>query len=155
MELDQKHNPPQKPITEIVRRMATGLDSVPNPPADPETISQLEQKLGQPLPPSYKEVLRELDGGTFFQTLELYGANPVNKMPDIESLMRIMRQKGLPPNLIPVGESVLTVCLDTSRPDTEQPEEYKITLWNKHSGLMKDDERTFERWLKDIADQYS
>jgi hypothetical protein len=144
----------KRPIHEVISMMKVGLDSKPNPPADPEHIANLEKELGTLLPPSYREVLATANGGTFFQNVELFGSTPSEEVTDIASITRLMRQKGLPPHLIPVANSVLTVCLDTTRPDTENPGELKITLWNAHSRMLQNDERTFAKWLQDLADQF-
>jgi hypothetical protein len=141
-------------IHEVISMMKVGLDSRPNPPANPEHIANLEKELETPLPPSYREVLGLANGGTFFQNVELFGSTPTDEVTDIASITRLMRQKGLPPHLIPVASSVLTVCLDTTRPDTQNPAEFKITLWNQTSRLSQNDERTFAKWLQDLADQF-
>lgn len=132
----------------------------PMPPADPQGMGEVEQRLGVKLPDAHKALLARSNGGhlegnalspgTDYSLRHLFSAGPVADpdVDDLESQARFYHHQAdfpLPETLLPIGEDEggNVVCLQTTDDDRG------ATYFWEHDAVADDD------GLTKIADSFS
>jgi hypothetical protein len=152
--------------TEIMRLMPyRDVGLVPNPRASQAAIARAEQRVGRPLPPSYREFLAHSDGWPrFFEGASLLGTASLGKrcyatlaqaacdaaetpVPDLGPPSRYRRTFE---QLIAFGIDMQATTLFAFNPSLVRADgEYEVIAWINEIGLRRD---SFEAFLEMVLE---
>jgi hypothetical protein len=116
-----------------------GMPVLPPGGASPGAIAAVERRLGQPLPPSYRELLAQHDGlPSFYQGASLLGARPLSRGTYLE-LARLCIETSPGAELVPfgvdgTGETIFAWDVSATARDGELP----VVVWMNEIGERVD-----------------
>lgn len=139
---------------------------VPNPGASLRKIKKAEERLGRPLPPSYRAFLSRHDGWPrFFEGASLLGTESLGK-PRYEELARAAFEAAETPvpylgppsrprtlSIIPFGIDAQATTLFAFNTDIVTPEgEYEVIAWVNEIGVRRADFSSFLELLLELSE---
>jgi hypothetical protein len=143
------------------------LGLIPNPAASQVAISRAEERLGRPLPPSYRAFLALHDGWPrFFDGASLLGTANLGHR-EYEDLARAAFEAAETPipdlgpprrprarNLIPFGADLEGTTLFAFNPAVVSPDgEYEVIAWVNELGVRQASFSAFLEWILDLGQQ--
>lgn len=143
------------------------LGLIPNPAASAVALAKVEQRLGRPLPPSYRAFLELHDGWPrFFDGASLLGTANLG-LRQYEDLARAVFEAAETPvpelgppsrprarTLIPFGADLEGTTLFAFNPAVTQPDgEYEIIAWINEIGVRQPTFRAFLEFILDLGQQ--
>lgn len=143
------------------------LGLIPNPAASDIALSRAEERLGRPLPPSYRAFLRLHDGWPrFFDGASLLGTANIGHR-QYEDLARAAFEAAETPipdlgpptrprarTLIPFGADLEGTTLFAFNPSVTGPDgEYEVIAWVNEIGVRQPSFTAFLEWVSDLAEQ--
>ena len=139
---------------------------VPNPGASLRKIKKAEERLGRPLPPSYRSFLSRHDGWPrFFEGATLLGTDALGK-PSYEELARAVFDAAETPvphlgppsrsrsiSIIPFGIDAQATTLFAFNTDVMTPDgEYEVIAWINEIGVRRDHFPSFLELLVELSE---
>jgi hypothetical protein len=139
---------------------------VPNPGASLRKIKKAEERLGRPLPPSYRAFLSRHDGWPrFFEGATLLGTESLGK-PNYEELARAAFEAAETPvphlgppsrprslSIIPFGIDAQATTLFAFNTDVMTADgEYEVIAWINEIGLRRDSFPSFLELLLELSE---
>ncbi len=143
------------------------LGLIPNPAASEVALSRVEERMGRPLPPSYRAFLRLHDGWPrFFDGASLLGTANIG-LRQYEDLARAVFEAAETPvpdlgpptrprarTLIPFGADLEGTTLFAFNPAVSGPDgEYEVIAWVNEIGVRQPSFAAFLDWILDLAEQ--
>lgn len=143
------------------------LGLIPNPAASEVAISRAEERLGRPLPPSYRAFLALHDGWPrFFDGASLLGTANLGHR-QYEDLARAAFEAAETPipdlgpptrprarNLIPFGADLEGTTLFAFNPDVVDADgELEVIAWVNELGVRQPSFGAFLEWILDLGQQ--
>ena len=143
------------------------LGLIPNPAASAVALAKVEQRLGRPLPPSYRAFLELHDGWPrFFDGASLLGTANLG-LRQYEDLARAVFEAAETPvpelgppsrprarTLIPFGADLEGTTLFAFNPAVTQPDgEYEVIAWINEIGVRQPTFRAFLEFMLDLGQQ--
>lgn len=143
------------------------LGLIPNPAASAVALAKVEQRLGRPLPPSYRAFLELHDGWPrFFDGASLLGTANLG-LRQYEDLARAVFEAAETPvpelgppsrprarTLIPFGADLEGTTLFAFNPAVTQPDgEYEVIAWINEIGVRQPTFRAFLEFILDLGQQ--
>jgi SMI1 / KNR4 family (SUKH-1) len=140
---------------------------IPNPAASEVAIARAEERMGRPLPPSYRDFLRLHDGWSrFFDGASLLGSANLGHR-QYEDLARAAFEAAETPvpdlgpptrprarALIPFGADLEGTTLFAFNPAVVSADgEYEVIAWVNELGVRQPSFRAFLDWILDLAEQ--
>jgi hypothetical protein len=154
--------------TELLRLQPfRDLGLIPNPAASEVALTRAEERLGRPLPPSYRAFLRLHDGWPrFFDGASLLGTANLGHR-QYEDLARAAFEAAETPipdlgpptrprarTLIPFGADLEGTTLFAFNPAAVGPDgEYEVIAWVNEIGVRQSSFPEFLGWILDLAEQ--
>lgn len=115
------------------------------PGAPEERIAQLEQRLGNRLPMSYRRFLSLTDGALLYQVDEMFGTTDSEDELQ-ESILKARNERiGVPVVLIPFHHSNVFHYFDTTQ---EKDGEYAVVKWDSKKQTAVPVAGSFAEWLQ-------
>ncbi len=143
------------------------LGLIPNPAASAVAIARAEERLGRPLPPSYRAFLALHDGWPrFFDGASLLGTANLGHR-HYEDLARAAFEAAETPipdlgpptrprarNLIPFGADLEGTTLFAFNPQVVGPDgELEVIAWVNELGVRQPSFRAFLEWILEVGEQ--
>lgn len=143
------------------------LGLIPNPAASEVALQRAEERLGRPLPPSYRAFLALHDGwARFFDGASLLGTANIGHR-QYEDLARAAFEAAETPipdlgpptrprarTLIPFGADLEGTTLFAFNPAVTSPDgEYEVIAWVNEIGVRQPSFAAFLDWILDLAEQ--
>jgi hypothetical protein len=143
------------------------LGLIPNPAASEVALARAEERLGRPLPPSYRAFLALHDGWPrFFDGASLLGSANLGHR-QYEDLARAAFEAAETPvpdlgpptrprarALIPFGADLEGTTLFAFNPAVVGPDgEYEVIAWVNEIGVRQPSFRAFLEWILDLGEQ--
>jgi hypothetical protein len=143
------------------------LGLIPNPAASEVALERAEERIGRPLPPSYRAFLELHDGWPrFFDGASLLGTANLGHRK-YEELARAVFEAAETPvpdlgppsrprarSLIPFGADLEGTTLFAFNPAVVGPDgEYEVIAWVNELGVRQPSFAAFLEWILDMAEQ--
>ncbi|MGC4090291.1 MAG: SMI1/KNR4 family protein [Polyangiaceae bacterium] len=154
--------------TEVLRLAPfRDIGLVPNPSASPQAIAAAEERLGLPLPPSYRAFLAKHDGWPrCFDGASLLGTACLGNRTYAEFAQAAFAAAETPEprlgpparrqqftSIIPFGVDMQSMTLFAFNPSVKSADgEYEVIAWINELGMRRDDFPSFLELLIELAD---